>query len=264
MEKTQGYRGERIDIQKILEEIQTLALAHGWRRDFSEPQISHAPRDAGLIAYHRAGKSPRKRIYLSAGIHGDEPAGPLAILQLLQENRWPDAVEIFLCPCLNPTGFPLNRRENANGIDLNRDYRDPQTKEIRRHIKWLQRQPRFDVTLCLHEDWEANGFYLYEQNPDGLASFAEKIIESVSAVCPIDRAENIDNWIARDGVIHPRIKPSERPQWPEALYLISHKTRLAYTLEAPSSFPPETRVASLVKAVHTVLDSMARAAQNAE
>jgi len=34
--------------------------------------------------------------------HGDEPAGPLVALQLIQENRWPENAEIFLLPCLNP------------------------------------------------------------------------------------------------------------------------------------------------------------------
>ena len=33
------------------------------------------------------------------------------------------ALDVWLCPCLNPTGFPLNRRENGKGLDLNRQYR---------------------------------------------------------------------------------------------------------------------------------------------
>ena len=35
----------------------------------------------------------------------------------------------------------------------------------------------------------------------------------------------IENWPAQNGVIRPKINPPERPQWPEALYLITHKTR---------------------------------------
>src|SRR5204862_2637245 len=106
------------------------------------------------------------RIYMSTGIHGDEPAGPLALRQLLQQNQWPAEACLWLCPCLNPTGFPLNRRENAEGEDLNRDYRHLVTDEIRAHVAWLKRQPKFDVTPCLHEDWESTGFYLYALNPD--------------------------------------------------------------------------------------------------
>src|SRR6185312_15028223 len=72
-----------------------------------------------------------KRIYLSAGIHGDEPAGPLAALQLLQENRWPENVDLWFCPCLNPIGFTLNTRENSRGIDLNREYLNTVAVEIK-------------------------------------------------------------------------------------------------------------------------------------
>ncbi len=113
-------------------------------------------------------------------MHGDEPAGPLAVLRLLQEDDWPGDAAIWLCPCLNPTGFPLNRRENASGIDLNRDYRHLQSAEVRAHVAWLERQPRFDLALCLHEDWESNGFYLYELNPENRPSFAEKILEAAA------------------------------------------------------------------------------------
>jgi len=38
------------------------------------------------------------------------------MLRLLRENVWPSTVELFVCPCLNPQGFALNRRENATGV----------------------------------------------------------------------------------------------------------------------------------------------------
>ena len=156
-------------------------------------------------------RKPEARIYISAGIHGDEPAGPLAALQLIQENRWPENAEIILLPCLNPIGFTLNRRENADGIDLNRDYRNPKSAEARAHIAWLERQPRFDLYLCLHEDWESHGFYLYEQNPDGKISLAEKMIEAVKKVCPVDLSENIEGRPAHGGIIRPVINPRNAP-----------------------------------------------------
>ena len=68
----------------------------------------------------------------------------------------------------------------------------------------------------------------------------------MAKVCPIERATLIDNWPAENGIIRPHINPAERPQWPEALHLITHKTRLSYTLEAPSDFPLPMRVAALV------------------
>ena len=49
--------------------------------------------------------------------------------------------------------------------------------------------------------------------------------------------------------------PRTRPQWPEAFYLIMHKARQGYTLEAPSDFPLATRVPALVAGVRAALES---------
>ena len=245
-----GYHGETIALRAVLHEIETAARQHGWTSE-----VFHTHGDFKWPALHRPSHVTHhaSRIYISAGIHGDEPAGPLAALQLIQENRWPDNAEILLVPCLNPIGFTLNRRENADGIDLNRDYRSPKSAEARAHIAWLERQPKFDLYLCLHEDWESHGFYLYEQNPDQKPSLAERMIAAVKPVCPVDLSENIEGRVAHGGIIRPVINPQERPDWPEALYLISHKARQGYTLEAPSDFPLATRVNALVAAVNTAV-----------
>jgi protein MpaA len=248
-----GYHGEAIDIRVVLRDVERSAQLHGWL-----PEVFHEHGGFKWIALHRPAFSVRNpqsiiRIYISTGIHGDEPAGPLAALKLVHENRWPKNAEVYLLPCLNPTGFTLNRRENTDGKDLNRDYRNPQTAEIRAHIAWLERQPRFDLYLCLHEDWESHGFYLYEQNPDSKPSLAEKIVEAVQRVCPIDPSETIEDRPAKNGIIRPNIKPHERPDWPEAFYLITHKSQQGYALEAPSDFELPIRVNALVAGVNAVL-----------
>jgi len=236
-----GYHGETIDIQRVLQQIDQAVAGKNWVRD------------ADFLALRRLNPSARVRVYISTGMHGDEPAGPLAALQLLQEDIWAADAAIWLCPCLNPTGFPLNRRENADGVDLNRDYRHLESAEVRAHVAWLQRQPRFDTSLCLHEDWESNGFYVYELNPDNRPSFAGKILDAAGQHCPVDMSPLIENWPAHNGVIRPDAIPADRPQWPEALYLITHKTRQSYTMEAPSDFPLAARVAALVAGVRAVL-----------
>src|SRR5205823_14892429 len=108
---------------------------------------------------------------------------------------------------------------------------------------------QFDLCLLLHEDWEAHGFYLYEQNPERRPSLAEDMIAAVSKVCPVDQSELIEGRAAKGGIIRPSLDPRSRPQWPEAFYLITNKTRLSYTLEAPSDYPLSTRVKGLVEAV---------------
>ena len=245
-----GYGGERIDIRPVLDEIRALALERDWR-----VEVLPGAEGADLLALVRPVVAPQTRIYLSTGIHGDEPAGPLAVRQLVQESLWPPHAEVYLCPCLNPNGFPLNQRLAHNGVDPNRDYRHQRLPEVRAHIAWLERQPAFDLTLCLHEDWEAAGFYLYELNPDGQPSLAAPMIRGVVPVCPIDPSTLIDGREARSGIIRPNLDPATRPEWAEAFYLIRHKTRLSYTLEAPSDFPLATRVAALVAAVGAAVSS---------
>ena len=243
------YLGEAIDIERVVGEVEKAAAKHGWQAETFLQKDS-----LRLIGLMRKVLKPTKRIYISTGIHGDEPAGPLAVMQLIQENRWPANADIWLCPCLNPTGFPLNSRENAQGVDLNRDYLSVKTEEIRAHIAWLEKQPEFDVCLCLHEDWESQGFYVYELNPDNQPSFAEAITKSVAEVCPIDMSPEIEDRPAVGGIIRPTFDPRSRPQWPEAFYLFTNKTRLSYTLEAPSDYELKTRVAAEVAAVRVVLE----------
>lgn len=248
-----GYSGETINIDAVQHDCVAAAQAHGWSIEAIHP----APRLILALTRHAPRTTQHApRLYISTGIHGDEPAGPLAARLLLQENVWPPGLEIRMCPCLNPTGFALNRRENRVGLDLNRQYLAPQAEETLAHIAWLKRQPPFDLCLCLHEDWEAHGFYLYELNPDRLPSPAEAMIARVATFCPIDRSEMIESWPAKNGIIRPDLDPRNRPQWPEAFFLITHKTRLSYTLEAPSDFPLAVRVAALVSAVRTALEAL--------
>lgn len=238
-----GYHGETIDIGLVLADADQAAERHGWERSEFGRQGEFP-----LRVLRRTAAAGAPRLYISAGIHGDEPAGPLAALRLLEENDWPAGVTVCLLPCLNPVGFTLNRREHTSGRDLNRDYRQPTTPEIRAHTAWLDRESAFDLSLCLHEDWESHGFYLYEVNPDQRPSVAAAMVSAAAEVCPIDLHEVIEGRAAKGGIIIPKLTPAERPEWPEAIYLITHLTRLSYTLEAPSDFPLPTRVAALVAA----------------
>jgi len=258
--KNQGrYLGETIEIKALLHDIQALALKHGWRNEcfLNNERLC-------LTGYHLPAGGPHTRLYISAGIHGDEPAGPAAIRELLRVHEWPAGVEIWTCPCLNPTGFPLNSSENALGLDLNRQYLELTAEETRANVRWLEEKPAFDLALCLHEDWESHGFYVYELNLVGQPGFAEEIVRKVAEVCPIDRSPLIEGREAHDGIIRPVADLALRPQWPEAFYLITHKTGVSCTLEAPSDFLLTTRVAALVAGVRAVVDRLAADAARAD
>src|SRR6185503_1275947 len=113
-----GYLGDGIEIDDVLRQIEPLALSSGW-----QPIPIKVSESETLPAYQRLVPSPRKRVYISAGIHGDEPAGPLAVLKLFQNGQWPNDTSFWVVPCLNREGFAFNCRGDSQGIDLNRDYR---------------------------------------------------------------------------------------------------------------------------------------------
>jgi protein MpaA len=243
-----GYFGELIDAESVLEQLALAASSNGWKSE-----VIQLESEFGLHAYTRLRNGASQRVYISAGIHGDEPAGPLALLSMIKQNEWPEDLDLYMCPLLNPSGFPLNTRENGNKLDLNRDYRHLKSLEVQTHTHWLLTQPRFDVALCLHEDWEARGFYLYELNPGNGKSLAPAILNAVREECPIDSSELIDEWEATDGLIRPNVKPEERELWAEAVFLIAHKTEQTYTLETPSDFTLDLRIRAHVRAVKAAL-----------
>jgi protein MpaA len=206
-----------------------------------------------LFALTKRTAGIRPRIYLSAGIHGDEPAPPLALLSLIESGDLDGRAVWFLCPLLNPDGLARGTRENAAGTDLNRDYRHLESPEVRAHVAWLGRQPNFDMAICVHEDWESTGFYLYELNPDKRASAAQPMIAAASKACPIDMSPMIEGREARGGIIRPHLNPLEREKWPESIFLQVHHTRLSYTIESPSALALETRVSALRAALRAAI-----------
>lgn len=265
-----AYCGETINIDALLEEILQAAKEHGWA---CEPMLGEE--GCGLFGFSRISPTATKSAYLSSGMHGDEPAPPLAILDLLWRNEWPAEWNIYLCPCLNPAGFRANKRENADGIDLNRDYYESASKEIRAHVAWLEKQPPFSVAMSLHEDWEAAGLYFYQLGPLSVEPVIHYVLGELAQVCTIDESSIIDRLPAEEGVLDlafhslqvnealidglgdPSSDASHLPQprfiWSEPIFLINRKTRVSYTFESASAFPLELRVQALTRAVDALL-----------
>ena len=242
-----------VDHSPLLTQLVDAGRAAGFRLEtFGE--IAGWP----LFALTKRTPGPRPRIYLSAGIHGDEEAPSRAVLSMIGSGVFDARADWFLCPLLSPTGLARGTRENAEGIDLNRDYKDRRSAEIRAHIGWLERQPRFDLTICLHEDWEATGFYLYELNRENRPSLASAMLEAVLPICPLDHSPLIDGREAKAGIINPVGDPLLRESWPEAIYLHVQHSALVYTLESPSGLPLETRIAALGAATSAAVTALRR------
>jgi protein MpaA len=79
---------------------------------------------AGYSAEHRPISllhvpGPGARVLVVGSIHGNEPAG-IAIVRALERSH-PHA-DLWLVPTLNPDGLARGTRQNAHGIDLNRNF----------------------------------------------------------------------------------------------------------------------------------------------
>lgn len=242
------------DVKALFRQWATLARRTGWTMG----TIAH--HDGWDIPVLTRGDWKNGGVYLSAGIHGDEPAAPQALLTWAQ-NHPEDFNRLcgIIFPCLNPWGLAANQRTDRRGRDLNRIWhkeRHPLVGPIRRLLAGAD----FHLAVSLHEDFEAAGFYLYEpmgQRP----GWGGSLLRTATRFLPIEPRRTIDGRrVTRPGHFYRRINANDFEDfgWPEAIYLHLVHTRRSFTLETPSEFDLPRRVAAHVAVLHHLLQ-LARA-----
>jgi protein MpaA len=242
------------------EEVEDAARAAGWTVRYLSPTES-GPRP-WLRRILPEGEIAPPLLYLSAGIHGDEISGPLALLEMIRRPGFFAGFDVMIFPILNPNGLARGLRANWDEIDLNRDYRALKSREIASHVETLLTLGRFDAAIMLHEDYEGIGAYIYELNDTLDPTLGTQIIAAMGLHVPIDMRPEIEEAAALGGVISRRdliakLGPIEdRPEWAEAIYLLVHHTDAAYTTETPKPFPIEARVRAQIAAVETVMNAL--------
>ncbi len=181
-----------------------------------------------------------RRVYLSAGVHGDEPAGALALAEWAAAD--PAALrglDLLIFPCLNPWGLENNVRLDARGRDLNRMFQS-RAAPFPAWRRELGRR-RFDIAISLHEDYDARGVYIYELGGNG----AERLLEAAAGSIAPDPRRKIDDSVARGGVIRRRVMDRETfplSGLPESVWLYFERCGWALTVETPSEFSLFDRV----------------------
>jgi protein MpaA len=120
------------------------------------------------IKAYRLGDPASENVVLVVGcIHGNECAGK-AVIAALKERRPPSGVKIWTIEALNPDGAAAGTRQNARGVDLNRNFprkwrhqgsrwstyysgpRRASEKETRHAMRFIE-EIRPDVTIWYHQ-----------------------------------------------------------------------------------------------------------------
>ena len=242
------------DYTKVLNRI-NLALKDNYKLD----TLGYIKNSNHIYPFNKLtlGKNKTKRVLISAGIHGDEPAGVETVCAFLESGLYKpflNLLEIIILPCINPYGYEFNTRENHAQIDLNRMFKVTTPPIEVKLTQSVFKKNYFNISLELHEDFESHGFYLFQKSnkPFGM-ELGHKIIESVKTVLPINLESIIDVNPAENGLIH-RIKDiGDMKWWPMAGYSLEKKTGHCFTFETPMNYSLQTRVEANLIAIKKAL-----------
>jgi hypothetical protein len=199
--------------------------------------------------------APGTGIYISAGMHGDEAGSTEGLITWAEEHADElSRLPLLIFPCLNPWGLTRNVRTNEGGIDLNRAFHRDDVPVIR-SVRDILRGHSFTVALHLHEDYDAQGIYLYEVQRDQ-PYWGEMILEAAGRIIPVDSRTRIEKVRSREGLIRRPFSMRRYEQiggLPEAIYVHQNHSRHALTFETPSEFGLMERVAAHGAAIEVVL-----------
>lgn len=190
----------------------------------------------------------RDALYLSAGVHGDEPAGPQGLLAWAEANlERLRRGNVILFPLFNPVGLALNTRANENGEDMNRIFH---LKEHPHIAAWWRAMEgvHAGLALCLHEDYDAQGLYCYEQSRNPGEDMAERFMTACERIIPRDLRKVIEGRRAAKGIIRPRRIPALLGL-PESVALFRQGVRRTLTFETPSEFSLAVRARAQARLV---------------
>jgi hypothetical protein len=146
------------------------ALAPAAGADAHRIVFGHSVHGTKLVAT-RIGDPAAKRTGLVVGsIHGDETEGHEIVHILKHRYRDADHVKVWVVKTVNPDGVAANTRQNAHGVDLNRNFAyrwkggvpkssgyypgpHPFSEPESRAVKRLVQRIRPNVTVWYHQPW---------------------------------------------------------------------------------------------------------------
>lgn len=158
-------------------------LLERWRRlaalgaiELDETTIGRPER---LMQSARIAPANPERVLLAAGVHGDEPVTSWALLDIVESGLLDTRYGFDILCCTNPTGYEAGTRRNAEWVDINRGYVQPSPSIEAELVMSRHQASHYRLVIDLHEDFEAEGMYLYEPVVDGTAPLGRRILEAL-------------------------------------------------------------------------------------
>ena len=250
------------------------ALVRAWkalrtRTDASVREVACVGANRTLVVAEIAAPRGGAVVALSAGVHGDEPAAPWALLSLVRDGLLDRRFGYRIWACTNPSGYERGTRENAEGVDVNRSFHRGGTTPESRAVVTANRDRTFALGIDLHEDFEADGFYAYEPVTAAGPLLARPIVGAMdehafpveALVDAFDLGYPPEAHHLRSlerGIVYPD-PDAERAYFegsPYSLYLLRRAAKRVLTLETPRRRAWDVRIAMHRTAVVVALDRL--------
>lgn len=198
---------------------------------------------------------------LTAGIHGDEPAGVYAVVQFLNNDfhRYAGRFNIVAFPCLNPSGFNAGMHNTASGMNLN-DHIGKQSdnaavQAIENEIKSLA--PSVVISFDLHEDNSGvqQGTYIYEMIARRTDHIARRVLD---VLAPIDICQQPEIYGENNvnGVIEVNADEPQTASRGLHGFLKVHGAQHVMAIETPTEWSLEKRIRTHLEMIKRGLESI--------
>lgn len=157
------------------------------------------------LVFQRVSEEPSIKLGIFAGIHGDEPAGVQALIELVRVLDSLPTIgrqyAIHLYPLCNPTGYEDGTRESRAGKDLNREFwRNSSEPEVQLLERELERE-QYHGLVALHSDDTSDGLYGFVGGATLTEHLLKPALTAAAVALPVNEAAEIDGFHAINGII---------------------------------------------------------------
>jgi murein peptide amidase A len=144
-----------------------------------------------IIAVHQWRPGASRTLLVIGNIHGDEQAG-LRVVHRLRTHAFPAAVDLWTIRTVNPDGLAADRRTNAHGVDLNRNFPRRWVSAGSGTSHWsgpsAGSEPETQALLSFVRRIEPRTTMVFHQPLDGIDSYRAK---SMTLVRRLSRASGL-------------------------------------------------------------------------